>query len=130
MATNDAISVAMEDSDGNVHQLLSNMIDFQRIRLAEESVLSVILHNKSGRIVNDITVEAVAHPTAQIGNAADTYDAMRLGQTESGPWYSIFTITTMSVNEKITLYLNWTTPLTALLGAAQYAIEVKGDVIL
>ncbi|RLI54289.1 MAG: hypothetical protein DRP09_13505 [Candidatus Thorarchaeota archaeon] len=130
MSTNDAISVAIEDEDGNLHELLNNMIDFERIRLEEEKVLPIVLHNKSGYVVQDITVQATAHPTAQIGRAADTYLATTLGETESGPWYNLISINSMSVNEKITLYVNWTIPADSLLGTGQFAIEVRGDVIL
>lgn len=130
MATNEEISVVIEDPDGNLHELLSNLIDFERIRLHEEKVEEIVIHNKTGYQVTDISIQAVAHPTAQKGNAADTWLATLLGGTESGPWYNILTINTMSINEKITLYVNWTVPPTAMLGAGQFALEVKGDVIL
>ena len=130
MSTNEAISVVIEDTDGNLHELLSNLIDFERIRLQEEKVEEIVIHNRTGYIANDISIQAVAHPTAQIGNAIDTYLATLLGETESGPWYNIINITTMGVNEKITLYVNWTVPASALLGAGQFALEITGDVIL
>ena len=130
MATNEAISLVIEDADGNLHELLNNLIDFERLRLQEEKVEAVVLHNRSGYPVRNISIQAVAHPTAQIGNATDTYLATTLGGTESGPWYNILTIAAMSVNEKITIYVNWTIPPSALLGYAQFAVEVTGDVIL
>ncbi len=130
MATNEAISVVIEDTDGNLHELLNNLIDFNRIRQGEEKVEEIIIHNRSGRNVNDISIQAVAHPTAQIGNAINTYLATLMGATSSGPWYNIITIPTMSVNGKVTLYVNWTVPASSMLGAAQFALEITGDVIL
>lgn len=130
MATSAAISVAIEDEDGNLRELLNNMIDFSRLRLQEERVLPIVLHNRSGYQVRNITVQAIAHPTAQVGKDADTWQATRIGGTDSGPWFNILTITSMSINEKITLYMNWTVPPAALLGFGQFAVEVKGDVIL
>lgn len=130
MATNANISVTIEDEDGILHELLNNMIDFERLRLQEEKVLPIVLHNKTGYLVRDFNIQAVIHPTAQIGNATDTYFATRIGGTDSGPWFNILTIPSMSINEKITVYVNWTIPGTSLLGYGQFAIEVKGDVIL
>lgn len=130
MSTDEAISVIIEDPDGNLHEILSNMIDYERIRQQEEKVEEIVIHNQTGYVVNDLTIQAVAHPTAQKGTAANTYLATLLGETDIGPWYNIINITTMSVNEKITLYVNWTIPASAFLGAGQFALEITGDVIL
>jgi len=130
MTTNEAISVVIEDIYGNPHELLTDMIYFGRLRLEEEKVEPIIIHNRSGRVVYDLSITAVAHPTAQIGNAADTYLATMLGETDSGPWNNIITIPSIGIDEKIALYVNWTIPSTALLGYGQFAIEITGDVIL
>ena len=130
MSTDESISVVIEDEAGNLHELLSNLVDFRRIRTSEEKVERIIIHNRSGYVARDLSIQAIAHPTAQKGNAIDTYLATLLGETESGPWYNIITIPTMSINEKITLYVNWTVPASSILGAAQFALEITGDIIL
>ena len=128
MSMDPSISVVWEAPDGTLLDLTTTLVDFERIRLREEKKVKVVIHNQSGEIVDNIEITAVAHPTAQIGRAQDTYDVMDFSETEFGTYINILQIALMSVDEKKDIWLRWTMPESAIPGWGQFAIKVIGDV--
>lgn len=128
MTTDPSISIVFENGAGATYKLDTDLYDYGRMRLREEKILPIYLKNDSGSVVNNITVEAVMHPTKQAGSASETYDAMQIGENEAGPWFNILEIPFMSVGELKLIWMNWTMPEAAIPGIGLFAIQVKGDV--
>lgn len=129
MSTDPSISVVFTDGDGVEYDLTTRLINFERMRLREEKRIAIILKNRSGNVVNNVVVNAVAHPTAQLGNAAETYNAMAFCLEQYGTFVKPLSVGTMGIDEEKTLWLKWSMPETAIPGYGQFAIEVTGDVI-
>lgn len=130
MSTDPSISIVFEDGSGNIYGLIADVLGVGLIRLREEKIVPVYLKNMTIDTCTDITVEAIAHPTNQVGSAAETYDAVQFGLTIAGPWFDILDIASMIGGELKLIYMNWTMPEEAIPGLGQFAIEVKGDMSL
>ena len=130
MTTDPSISVIIQDEDAILYTLDSNKVPFGRVALREEKIVLVVLKNNTLTSANNITVEAIQHPTGQVGRDADTWQAVEVGETDAGPWFNILDIPLLNPGATKDIYLNWTVPEEAIPGAAVFAIEIKGDVDL
>lgn len=130
MSTNPDISVIWEAPDGTILDLTTTLVDFGRMRLREEKNIAVILHNNSDHNAENIELSAVAHPTAQIGRAQDTYQAFEFSESEFGTYTNILQIPYMSADAKKTIWLRWTMPESAIPGYGQFAIKATAEMII
>ena len=122
--------IVLEDSLGNQYDLSSSLIAFGEVTLTEEAKVAVILHNIAGEPVENVQLQCLAHPTAQVGKAQDTYDATEISLDELTGYVKILDIPYMSTDEKVIIWLRWTIPATAIPGYGQFAIKVTGEMIL
>lgn len=118
----------IQDEDDVPYDLLTYLIDFQRIRPGETKKVMVVLKNV-GFTTEDITLECVAHPTAQINLPEVTYEAATLSLTEGGTYYEVLDVGTKGPNVETNIWIKWTMPPEALPGGAQFAIKANGKVI-
>lgn len=130
MTTDPSISIIFTNGAGGVYKLITDLYDYGRMRLREEKIEPIYLKNETDKIVRDITVEAVAHPTLQSGTADETYDVVEIGEGETGPWFNILSIPLMSVGEEKLIWMKWTMPEAAIPGVGIFAIQCIGDVDL
>ena len=126
-----SIHIIVEDEDGNRYDLDNYRLDFGDVQMGDLSQRrKVILHNTS-RTATDITITCVAHPTAQVGSAADTYNAAKLSFSSEGPFTSnTLTLGSMSPSEAIDVWMLWPIPVEALPGWGVFALKVTGKVDL
>ncbi len=124
-----SIHVTLIDNAGGIYNLTTNLINFATLQWGETKKIRVILKN-TNRITTGIEIKFVAHPTAQVGSAEDTYESALLSDNELGPFVPVFNVASMSPNEEKHLWLQWSIPPEALPGWGQYAIQITGVVDL
>ena len=124
-----SIHVILIDDVGAEYDLTSNLINFATLQWGETKTIRVKLKN-TARITTGIEIKFVAHPTAQVGAAEDTYDAALLSDSETGPFVPVFNIASMTPNQEKYLWLRWSIPPDALPGWGQFAVQVTGVVDL
>lgn len=115
----------IEDISGFPHTLNTYPIQFNNLQLGETKRVKAVLHNV-GDITTDIKVQPIAHPTHQLGPADQTYGACLLSFTDIGPWVPILNVGTLSPNGTIDIYVQWSMPVTAIPGYAQFALKAEG----
>lgn len=119
------LMLVFQDSLGVEYDLTNRLIDFATLQWGESKVIKAVLKNDS-RTTEQITVKAVAHPTAQLGAAIYTYGACVLSLDESGPYVPIVTIGTMSPLQEKDIYIKWTMPDGTVPGYARFAVKAEG----
>lgn len=124
----DTIQVWFEDDLENRYNLTDAPIDFGEMQRGETKLIKVVLQN-TDRVQTGITVKLVAHPTAQVGPAEDTYDKAKISFNEGGPFTTNeLSIASMSPNEEREVWIQWGIVDDTLPGDAQFAIESRGTV--
>lgn len=118
----------IQDEDDVPYDLLTYLIDFQRIRPGETKKKMVVLKNVSFT-TEDITLQCVAHPTAQINLPEVTYEAATLSLTEGGTYYEVLDVGTKGADVETDIWIKWTMPPEVLPGGAQFALQANGKVI-
>lgn len=123
-------NMVIQDDVGNAFDLLTNLVPYGNVSIREEAKRTVVLMNRADSGTENITIQAIAHPTAQIGRAQDTWEAMTFALDELGPWFNILQIPYMSAGQKLDLWMKWTVPASAIPGYGQFALEINGEVVI
>jgi hypothetical protein len=125
------LSLLWQDELGVEYDLLTNLIDFEKlVRGTTEKVMVVLKNQDIGRLCNNIVLTPIAHPTNQLGTAEDTYDATDLSLSESGPFSSPLNIAILAPNSETDIWIRWAIAPGALPGDGQFAVKAEGEYIL
>lgn len=123
-----SLNLVIQDESDVPYSLLTRLIDFLRIRPSETLKKMIVLKNV-GFTTEDITLQCIAHPTAQVGLPENTYEAATLSLTESGTYYEKLLVGTKGPDVETNIWIKWAMPPEILPGGAQYAIKARGKVI-
>lgn len=122
------INLIIQDESDVPYDLSSYLIDFGRIRSGETKKVKVILKNV-GFTTQEVTLQAIPHPTSQVGLPENTYEAASLSLSESGTYYEILNVGTIGPNTETDIWIQWQMPPQAIPGAARFALQANGKVI-
>lgn len=125
------LSLIWQDELGVEYDLLTNLIDFEKlVRGTTEKVMVVLKNQDAGRVCNNVVLTPIAHPTAQLGTAEDTYEATDLSLSESGPFSSPLNISSVPPNSETDIWIRWDIAEGALPGIGQFAVQAEGEYVL
>jgi hypothetical protein len=123
------MTIALEFTDGvTPYDLtLEGSIYYGKVQLGETKKTAILLKNlDANRICRDVVIDAVAHPTDQMGPASETYDACKFCLTESGTFVKPLTGITLPAGGQIVIWLEWIVAAEAIPGYMRFAIKVEG----
>ena len=125
------LSLIFQDELGVEYDLLTNLIDFEKlVRGTTEKVMVVLKNQDVARLCNNVVLTPIAHPTDQLGTAEDTYDATDLSLSESGPFSSPLVIALLGPNSETNIWIRWAVAEGALPGDGQFAVQAEGEYVL
>ena len=125
------LSLIFQDELGVEYDLLTNLIDFEKlVRGTTEKVMVVLKNQDAGRVCYNLVLTPIAHPTNQLGTAEDTYEATDLSLSESGPFNSPLTIGSVPAGSETDIWIRWAIAAGALPGYGQFAVQAEGEYVL
>lgn len=119
-------SVRILDAGGNEIPLDdSNPAAFGTVRAGLTSdPVELQVENDGDQDVFFVTVRAIEHPDAQVGDAADTYEAVEFATSEDGNYTDQLDLTDkLAPGAKQTFWARWNVPDDAPAGDVVWAIE-------
>lgn len=122
------IELLIQDEDDVPYDLDTYLIDFGKIRAGEVKKLMVILKNV-GFTTEDLELQAVPHPTSQVGLPETTYEAATLSLSESGTYYEVLEISSVGPDTETEIWIKYSMPPESLPGSARFALKARGKVI-
>ncbi len=126
-----SIAIVFEDSLGVDYDLTQpNAINFGDIQLSDVETIEVKVKNEdANRILNNVVVTPVAHPTEQTGTQEDTYDSCTLSLSESGSYVSSLNVGNIPAGSSVSIWVRWTVGSGALPGVGFYALQAEGEYV-
>jgi len=123
-----SLELVFDDGAGGVYDLTwDGSLYFGKIQLGEVSKAALRITNPDvNRVCSGILIEAVAHPTDQLGTANDTYLVTEFSDSESGSYSTTHSIPSLAGGSSVTIWIRWSVPTDALPGFGRFAIKATG----
>jgi hypothetical protein len=112
------------DADGAELALDGASLDFGSVQPGKSSAPRALrVRNASDAPLHYVLLRASAHPTAQRGAAAATFEAAGFARTEHGDYAPTLELGALEPAEERVLWARWSVPAGAPSGAAVWALE-------